>query len=1742
MSSPDAVLGSDGLTSGANRDRPVPAGPSGDLEVLEELGRGAHTAVYRVRRASVEYALKVLHGVGPAGDSVLAGFHREAALLARLNHPGVPKVYDVGLAHGRPYLVMELIDGKPLAERLHAGPFGVAALVRLGTDVADALHAAHRAGLVHRDVKPANIIITGPGRARVIDFGLAAAGRAASTGDAVVGTFDYSPPEQTGMLARPVDARADLYALGVVLYQGATGQLPFQSDDVGQLLALHAAAPVPDPAVLRPDLPDELGALIMRLLAKDPDDRIQTAQELHRALTRIAANLGAQAPAADLPATAAVLAGRDSEQAQLAKSWSRARAGQGHIVLLEGPAGMGKTSLAGAAADTALADGALVLSGRCDPDSAMPLAPLRTAVDGYVRTVTALGAEQRAAAVAQLRAAAGVDAALLRPLSPALAGLLDAPQLAAEDRRDQFAAAVASLLSALASSHGGLLLMIDDVHRMDPASRDVLRQLAEVLADTPLLLVATARDDDGAAAFVTDAGTRLELRLPIGPLDDAGAAELVTSYLAGSTVSREVVAELTTRGRGNPFTILEYLHPLIEAGALRPAWGEWRLDTERLQAIDLPTDVFELVLARIDGLDRQAHDTLAAAAALGSRFEPRLLADIAAADPAPVLAEAVERGLLAPGGDGYTFVHDRIREALLGTVEPAELRALHRRIATVLAAANRTDPPHVYALARHRATGGLEHEPDQVFTTGFAAGQLALSENAPDAAVAFLEAAAAGADAAGIAPDSRFREALAAAYLSVGDTGAARAQLEPALVTETQPLRRAALLLRLAQVHRTEWQVDPAVECVRAGLAELGRPMPRNPFLLGLSVVSTLLWWLLAGTRRPAERPVTGAEAERLRLYTRLCLAGVTAAGLDMQILPTAAFMNRASRHMHRLGRSAEYAMACTGPGMVAYRTRMRRRHEKIFQQAHAIAAELADPQLEAYLAWMEGFAKVRGGTGSVAQWAEESHRRRRWLEVDWYVNTVLLHANDLISRGYVDEAVTWCERARAGVRDPDGDKFFRVALTEAMARGLLGQEVTRPATLAKLGRPELGPGYALQLAVCAAQMAVEQDELGEPFDAAIEAFHQLRLPHLAVFSDGRTLLVSEAYGRLARCQRAGEQQRAELLPAAAEAVRRLSRGAKDPLLRAYHEVARAGLSQLHGEPAAALTLLAEAETHLVRLDAPLVHYEAARVRARALRALGEESLSRQHADQALALATRHGWPRRVRWARTEFGVTDVVSGRTGGYTRQTEAAGSRYKRRLEALQQVSAAAATVLDPQQLARVALDETLRILGAERAILFLCHDDGPPRPSLGRTGAGELTELTGYPASLVNRVATSREPLVVTGGDEGAALGSQSTVVHGLRSIMIAPLELEGRLLGVVYLDSRVAKGVFTDEDVAILTSVANQVAVSLETARAAQLEVAVQAARQQRDTADALRAAMSQLAETLDPEQVLHRLRDIAANTLPADGVVLLHRDGDRLTVAAGTDRQPDPTGIDAALAITAPVSGRAEQTPAGLATVLGGARCWLATPLTTREHGRGVLVATSEAAFTPAQLDMASALAGQGGAAYTNARLFAQVQLLATTDGLTGVFNRRHFTELATRQLAIAGRNQRPLVAMMVDIDHFKKINDTYGHATGDDVIRAVATVLQGNVRDPDVLCRYGGEEFAIVMSEMHGNPIDVAERLRAAVAALAVPGPTGPVHVTVSVGVTELKPDDQLDGLLARADESLYRAKEGGRNQVKFG
>jgi diguanylate cyclase (GGDEF)-like protein len=300
--------------------------------------------------------------------------------------------------------------------------------------------------------------------------------------------------------------------------------------------------------------------------------------------------------------------------------------------------------------------------------------------------------------------------------------------------------------------------------------------------------------------------------------------------------------------------------------------------------------------------------------------------------------------------------------------------------------------------------------------------------------------------------------------------------------------------------------------------------------------------------------------------------------------------------------------------------------------------------------------------------------------------------------------------------------------------------------------------------------------------------------------------------------------------------------------------------------------------------------------------------------------------------------------------------------------------------------------------------------------------------------------------------------------------------------------------------------------------------------------------MAEVGGTLDPDVVARRLLASAAGILSADAAVLvrLTRDGAADAIGHGTVAA-HPT-VDPALAAVTAAAHSAPESPIPAPAVLGSAvTSWLTVPVMLRGEQHGVLLAgTSARRYAEADVDIATALAVQGAVAMENALLFQQVQELATHDGLTGLFNRRHFFELAERSMNLSRRYDRPLAAAMTDIDHFKEVNDTHGHAVGDEVIREVAHRLMTVLRAADILCRYGGEEFAVLLPETGAAEVPaVAVRLHRAVTERPVQTAAGPLRITVSVGVAALLPEESLETLLKKADEALYTAKRAGRDRI---
>ena len=264
----------------------------GKYQIRQEIGRGGMGAVYRAYDPGLEreVAIKVLAPHLTWESHFVDRFRREAQMVAALNHPNIVIIHAIGEQGGFHYLVMDLVVGEPLSTLIRRhGPLPPAQVARILSQVADALDYAHSRGLIHRDVKPGNILVDSEDRVTLTDFGIARAvegTRLTMTGMSL-GTPQYMSPEQ--IVGNPVDARTDVYSLGVVLYEMLTGRVPFTADTPVAVMHMQTNTPPPSPRTHMPSLPREVEQVVLRALAKDPGARYSSAGALARAFSETTA-------------------------------------------------------------------------------------------------------------------------------------------------------------------------------------------------------------------------------------------------------------------------------------------------------------------------------------------------------------------------------------------------------------------------------------------------------------------------------------------------------------------------------------------------------------------------------------------------------------------------------------------------------------------------------------------------------------------------------------------------------------------------------------------------------------------------------------------------------------------------------------------------------------------------------------------------------------------------------------------------------------------------------------------------------------------------------------------------------------------------------------------------------------------------------------------------------------------------------------------------------------------------------------------------------------------------------------------------------------------------------------------------------------------------------------------------------------------------------------------------------------
>ncbi|HYV81886.1 MAG TPA: protein kinase, partial [Pyrinomonadaceae bacterium] len=587
-----------------------------------EIGRGGMGTVFRATDLELqrEVAVKVLSAQNSDSRERLL---REARAAAALNHPHIVTIHDVGEVSGFPFLVMEYVNGPRLSQ---ARPTDFSRVVAIAVQICDALEHAHNNHIVHRDLKPDNVLLSGTSDSSAVklaDLGLALPAYAAriSRAGVVVGTAAYMAPEQA--LGQTIDGRADLYALGVLLYELTTGHVPFHGDDPLTIVSQHVHAPVVPPRVRRSDIPPLLETIIVRLLAKDPSQRFSSAAETRAALLESLKTESTPSEAAPVAAILDALArgrlvGRGTELAEARELWQRAREGRGHGVLLSGEPGAGKTRLAREITIQAAVDGALVLSGGCyEYEAATPYLPFVEAFRRWVRE------EQNNDRLREILGDTATQIAKLAPeIETRLGPFAERQELAAHEERLLFFDAVAQVFSNIARRQS-LLFYADDLHWADRGTLWLLSHLLRQLRNARVLILGAYRETELdrahplAKALVDWNRERLTTRIMLRRFSESETSDQLDALL-GERVSGEFAVAVHRETEGNPFFVEEVLKALIERGSVRRESGRWRrCDMDQML---IPQSVKEAIGNRLDRVSENCNEVLRVCAILGKVF------------------------------------------------------------------------------------------------------------------------------------------------------------------------------------------------------------------------------------------------------------------------------------------------------------------------------------------------------------------------------------------------------------------------------------------------------------------------------------------------------------------------------------------------------------------------------------------------------------------------------------------------------------------------------------------------------------------------------------------------------------------------------------------------------------------------------------------------------------------------------------------------------------------------------------------------------------------------------------------------------------------------------------------------------------------------------------------------------------------------------------------------------------------
>jgi predicted ATPase/signal transduction histidine kinase len=839
----------------------------GDAELV--LFRGLRSGHEEGSRSSILVQVPV---ADPPSPATVRSLQEDYALRSELDPAYVVRSLAMVQDHGRPMVILEDPLGTPL-DLLLNGAMDIAQFLRLAIRVAAALGHVHSRGLVHKDIKPANILVNATGdQAWLMGLGMASRlpreRQSGQLSEFLVGTLAYMAPEQTGRMNRSIDSRSDLYSLGVTFYEMLTGTLPFTASDPMELVHCHIARQPTPPCEKVNGVPRAVSAVIMKLLAKTAEERYQTAAGVESDLRRCLTEWEAQRRIDEFPLgehdtpdrllIPEKLYGRESEIDALLAAFDRVVAGgKPELVLVSGYSGIGKSSVVNELHKSLVPPRGLFASGKFDQYKRdIPYATLAQAFQSLVQRVLGTSEADLASWRDALRDALGPNGRLIIELVPELELIIGhqspAPELPPQDARRRFQQTFRRFIGVFARPEHPLALFLDDLQWLDAATLDLLEDLLTGSELQHLMLIGAYRTNELTSAHplsqkleaIVAAGGKV-VEITLAALAPEHLQQLISEALRCEAERAAPLAQLAhEKTGGNPFFANRFIASLAEEGMLTfdHDAARWSWDLGRIRAKGYTDNLVDLMVGKLTRLTAATQKAVQHLACLGNGAAAGTLSLVYGRTETEIhslLDEAVRAELLERRKDSYHFIHDRIQEAAYLLVPKSVRPEAHLRIGRLLAA---NTPPErreeaIYEIVNQLNRGAplitSDQEREQLAELNLIAGKRAKAATAYSSALNYLVVGDA------LLPEDCWERryplvfamevARAECEFLTGDLAAAEERLSTLSIRAANLVDKAAVACLRTALYTTLARADRAVEICIEYLREAGVAFSPHP-------------------------------------------------------------------------------------------------------------------------------------------------------------------------------------------------------------------------------------------------------------------------------------------------------------------------------------------------------------------------------------------------------------------------------------------------------------------------------------------------------------------------------------------------------------------------------------------------------------------------------------------------------------------------------------------------------------------------------------------------------------------------------------------------------------------------------------------------------------------------------------------------------------------------------------------------